>query len=99
MGKNLLTQSQIRNWKPGTPPRSNPPSKQDILNGKMSISNGDGLSLFFDKRTQKKTWRFRKKGGIFGSTVIEITIGDVSLPLLLVTFWIPWMSDMVTCQD
>lgn len=53
MGKNLLTQSQIRNWKPGTPPRSNPPSKQDILNGKMSISDGDGLSLFFDKRTQK----------------------------------------------
>ncbi len=50
----------------------------------MSISDGDGLSLFFDKRTKKKTWRFRKKGGIFGSSVIEITIGDVSLPLATV---------------
>ncbi len=81
MGKNLLTQSQIRNWKPGTPPRSNPPSQQDVLNSQMSITDGDGLTLFFDKKTDRKTWIFRKKGGIFGSTGIKITIGDVSLPL------------------
>ena len=64
MGKNLLTESQIRNWKPGTSPRSNPPSKQDILNSKMSITDGDGLTLFYDKTTKKKTWKFRKKGGV-----------------------------------
>lgn len=84
MGKNLLTQSQIRNWKPGTPPRSNPPSRQDKLNSQMSISDGDGLTLFFNKKTDRKTWIFRKKGGIFGSTGIKITIGDVSLPLATV---------------
>ncbi len=49
MGKNLLTERQVKNWKPGTPPRSNPPSKQDILNSKRSITDGDGLSLFYDK--------------------------------------------------
>ena len=55
MGKNLLTQSQIRNWKPGTPPRSNPPSQQDVLNSQMSITDGDGLTLFFDG--EKVKWK------------------------------------------
>lgn len=81
MGKNLLTQSQIRNWKPRSQPRSNPPSQQDVLNSQMSITDGKGLTLFYDKKNDRKTWKFRKKGGIFGSTGIKITIGDVSLPL------------------
>lgn len=81
MGKNLLTERQVKNWKPGTNPRSSPPSQQDILNGKMSITDGDGLSLFYNKKTGTKTWIFRKKGGDFGRVGIKITIGDISLPL------------------
>lgn len=72
MGKNLLTERQVKNWKSGTSPCSSPPSKQNILNSKMSISDDDGLSLFFDKRTNKKTWRSRKKGGIFNLTDINL---------------------------